>query len=168
MGGPRKSNLEERLRRAAFAIGDVSTAPGTTNRSSRVGSPSPISSDRRPMPPKVQEHRALSTPLPASPMALAMSEDGGKLEQPSNIALEATTTLEGTNSSNSSEIVVDRPSIPQTSSPVDEPLPADCKKPLKKVYRHRQSKLMEPQHSLKWLVLRRQPRFPPLKPTFRL
>ncbi len=40
-GRPRKSNLEERLRRAAFAIGDVSTAPGTTNRSSRVGSPFP-------------------------------------------------------------------------------------------------------------------------------
>ena len=126
-GRPRKSNLEERLRRAAVAIGDVSgsTPPGTTNRSSRVGSPSTMSSDRKPMPPKVQEHRALSTPLPSSPMALATSEDGGKLEQPSNIDLEVTTTLEGTNSSNSSEIVVDQPPIPQTSSPVDEPRPAE-------------------------------------------
>lgn len=127
-GRSRKSNLEERLRRAAFAIGDVSgsTTPGTPNRSSRVGSPSPMSSDRIPMPPKVQEHRALSTPLPSSPMVLAASEDGAKLEQPSNIDLEAKTTPEGTNPNDphvSAEIVVDQPPIPQTGSPIDTPHP---------------------------------------------
>lgn len=120
---PRKSNLEERLRRATFAIGDASGSP-TPTQSSRVASPSPMSSDRKPMPPKVQEQSPHSTPLPSSPMVAPASEVGPKAEQSSKLLLEEKSTLssEETKSKDSEVHYEVTNKVSQTTSLPDKPI----------------------------------------------
>ncbi|KAF8203594.1 peroxisomal membrane anchor protein conserved region-domain-containing protein [Pholiota molesta] len=105
---PRKSNLEERLRRATFAIGDASGSP-TPTQSSRVASPSPMSSDRKPMPPKnsppiSDSNSAHQEPSPINEKALAKEkmsttdeESPSKLETApvENAAVEESVNDEG-------------------------------------------------------------------------
>lgn len=91
-GAPRKSNLEERLRRATFAVGETSGGPGTSTptpkHSSRIASPSPMS--RNPL--KRVEGSPCSTPLPASPVVLPATENHDQLEQPTDFSLKGTET----------------------------------------------------------------------------
>jgi hypothetical protein len=121
---PRKSNLEERLRRATFAIGDASGSP-TPTQSSRVASPSPMSSDRKPMPPKVQEQSPHSTPLPSSPMVAPASEVSPKVEQPSKLLSEeekSTLSSEETKSKDSEVHAEVTNKVSQTTSLPDNPI----------------------------------------------
>ncbi|PPQ88658.1 hypothetical protein CVT25_010234 [Psilocybe cyanescens] len=71
-----KSNLEERLRRATFAIGDASGS-STPQRSSRVASPSPMGRNRKPEP----EQSAASTPPAGSPAVTPAVETDKQLTQ---------------------------------------------------------------------------------------
>lgn len=89
-GAPRKSNLEERLRRATLAVGEASGSPGTSTpkSSSRVASPSPMS--RNPL--KRVGGSPCSTPLPASPVVLPATENSSQLEQPTDFSLKDTET----------------------------------------------------------------------------
>lgn len=89
-GAPRKSNLEERLRRATLAVGEASGSPSTSapKHSSRIASPSPMS--RNPL--KRVEGSPCSTPLPASPVVLPATENGSQLEQPTDFSLKDTET----------------------------------------------------------------------------
>jgi len=89
-GAPRKSNLEERLRRATLAVGEASGSPSTSTpkHSSRIASPSPMS--RNPL--KRVEGSPCSTPLPASPVVLPATENGSQLEQPTDFSLKDTET----------------------------------------------------------------------------
>ncbi|KAF8973986.1 hypothetical protein BDZ97DRAFT_1777816 [Flammula alnicola] len=110
----RKSNLEERLRRATFAIGEASGS-STPNRSSRVASPSPMGSDRKPM---KQDQSPNSIPLPASPMITPAMEREARLEQPSNLSLQETdiSSLEETTLKDeqvTSETVTESPPLAQ-------------------------------------------------------
>ncbi|KAH9486873.1 hypothetical protein JR316_0000938 [Psilocybe cubensis] len=77
---PRKSNLEERLRRATFAIGEASGS-STPQHPSRVASPSPMGRNRKPKP----EQSASSTPPSASPSVTTALEAEKKLDQSSDI-----------------------------------------------------------------------------------
>lgn len=72
-----KSNLEERLRRATFAIGDASGS-STPQRSSRVASPSPMGRNRTPQP----GQSPASTSLPDSPAVTPAVDSANKIEQP--------------------------------------------------------------------------------------
>ncbi|KAF8807466.1 hypothetical protein BYT27DRAFT_7098535 [Phlegmacium glaucopus] len=82
-----KSNLEERLRRATTGIAEPSGS-STPNRSppnrSSTASPSPIPKN------VVNRHKKSpsSTPLPASPAVIAVTEDDSKLTPPTELSLQ--------------------------------------------------------------------------------
>ena len=113
-----KSNLEERLRRATTGIVEPSTSNRSPPNCSSTASPSPIPKN------PVNRHKKSpsSTPLPASPALIAVTEDDSKLAPPTKLSLHElpmTSELEPSKEPKDEETN----GIPDPTSLVEDPIP---------------------------------------------